>query len=92
MSRSERIRFKVWKVWSRYGALKATPMLGFPDLPYLPHRPPTCTHPHTHTRARARAYASVFFSMEGMEGMEKLGQMGFSSLHTSAIGMERVWK
>lgn len=50
-------------------------------------------HARERVRARVRARARLSIQgMEGMEGMEEQGWARVSRLHTSAEGVEQVWR
>lgn len=69
----------------RYGTLEALRSKGVPYLPYLPYLfPRPRARARTRTRVYLRAHAAVFFSMEGMEGMEGPVAARVSGFHTSA--------
>jgi hypothetical protein len=82
-------RAEVWKLESRANAWSSIPSI--PSIPVSSGAHGRArVHPcaHTHARPRTREH----FGLEGMEGMEEGLFMRFFGFHTSAEGVEPVWK
>ena len=78
---------QVWKLESRAVACSSIPSI--PSIPVSTGaRGWACERTHTHTHACTRED----LGLEGMEGMEEALSMRFSGFHTSAVGVEQVWK
>ena len=78
---------QVWNPESRAVACSSTPSI--PSIPVSSGvRGRACGRTHTHTHARTRED----LGLEGMEGMEEALSMRVFGFHTSAGGVEQVWK